>query len=283
VKKKINYLNNKDMLLEIHRSKLSFCDYKDPEHGWFDLIVENVEDITADVIDEAKERRAARIADMAYRKALYESTSTPRPKLSEYKFDPQTIDDSELVFRVVTWEHIPEEPGRKKNPKTVADHHVRLNFIPFKHYVLDLSKTVKKGPLPVIEVLRSHTKDGEFCMTHGSITDKLAKMYMLMVNKYSQKSNWRGYTYLEEMKGQALLQLSQMGLQFNEAKSDNPFSYYTASITNSFTRVLNIEKKNQNLRDDLLVDAGQNPSFTRQLEIEQEIRKMREDAAIDSE
>ena len=35
-----------------------------------------------------------------------------------------------------------------------------------------------------------------------------------------------------------------IGLQFNEAKSDNPFAYYTtAAVNNSFTRVLNIEKK----------------------------------------
>ena len=40
--------------------------------------------------------------------------------------------------------------------------------------------------------------------------------------------------------------------------------YYTAAVTNSFTRVLNIEKKNQNIRDDILQDNGLNPSFTRQ-------------------
>ena len=66
------------------------------------------------------------------------------------------------------------------------------------------------------------------------------------------------------MRGQALLQLSQIGLQFNESKSQNPFAYYTAAITNSFTRILNIEKKNQNIRDDILEMNGLNPSWTRQ-------------------
>ena len=80
------------------------------------------------------------------------------------------------------------------------------------------------------------------------------------------------------MKGQALLQLSQMCLQFDEAKSDNPFSYYTMSLQNSFTRVLNLEKKNQDLRDDLLIDSGASPSFSRQLAIEGDIRRLREDA-----
>jgi hypothetical protein len=67
------------------------------------------------------------------------------------------------------------------------------------------------------------------------------------------------------MRGTALLQLSQIGLKFDESKSDNPFAYYTAAITNSFTRVLNEEKKNQNIRDDILEINGLNPSWTRQM------------------
>jgi len=73
-----------------------------------------------------------------------------------------------------------------------------------------------------------------------------------------------GNTYNDEMQGQALLQLSQIGLQFNELKSQNPFAYYTAAVTNSFTRVLNIEKKMQNIRDDILESNGLTPSWTRQ-------------------
>lgn len=74
-----------------------------------------------------------------------------------------------------------------------------------------------------------------------------------------------GNTYNDEMQGQALLQLSQIGLQFNEMKSQNPFAYYTAAVTNSFTRVLNIEKKMQNIRDDILEANGLTPSWTRQI------------------
>jgi hypothetical protein len=57
-------------------------------------------------------------------------------------------------------------------------------------------------------------------------------------------------------------------LQFDESKSENPFAYYTAAITNSFTRILNIEKKNQAIRDDLLEINDMMPSFTRQGENE---------------
>jgi hypothetical protein len=89
-------------------------------------------------------------------------------------------------------------------------------------------------------------------------------MYIKLSERYAQRSNWRGYTYIDEMKGQAILQLSQIGLQFDESKSENPFAYYTAAVTNSFTRILNIEKKSQNIRDDLLEEAGLTPSMTRQ-------------------
>ena len=89
-------------------------------------------------------------------------------------------------------------------------------------------------------------------------------MFIKLSERYAQRSNWRGYTYNEEMRGQAILQLSQIGLQFDESKSENPFAYYTAAVTNSFTRVLNIEKKNQNIRDDMLEEHGLTPSMTRQ-------------------
>lgn len=268
------------MLAEIHKSKISYCQYQDKKYTTYDVIVEEFEEIFLnDTIEAAKITRAARLSLEAYEEAWLAAPTNKKPKAAQFKVDPDTINVEDLVFRVVTWEHIPEEPGRKKTVKAIADEHVKLNFIPFKHYaVTAINESTSDKPFQVKEVLRSHSQSDKFSMTHGSITNKLAKMFMLMVNKYSQRANWRGYTYLDEMKGQALLQLSSMGLRFNEAKSDNPFSYYTASISNSFTRVLNTEKKNQNIRDDLLVDSGQSPSFTRQFAIEEEMRKLREES-----
>jgi hypothetical protein len=272
--KKINYLNNKDMLKEIHKSKNTFSEYTDLKYGDYDVIVESVDEITLpETIEKAKATRAARLAAIAYEAALLAAgvvSKADKPRLAEYKIKPDTISVDDLVFRVLGFDHIPLAPGRKKNPKSVADSYVKLNFYPFKHYILENDKAVEVG--------RSHSKKGKFSLEHGSITNKLAKMFILMVNKYGQRGNWRGYTYLDEMKGQALLQLAQMGLQFDEYKSDNPFSYYTASVSNSFTRVFNLEKKSQDLRDDLLIDSGASPSFSRQLALEGEIRHLREEA-----
>jgi hypothetical protein len=134
-------------------------------------------------------------------------------------------------------------------------------------------------------VARSHWQGdlitGEFCVKHGKLTNKLGTMFLKLVERYSHRSNWRGYTYVDEMRGQALVQLSQVGLQFNEAKSDNPFAYYTAAVNNSFTRVLNLEKRNQLIRDDILIEHGHLPSFGRQLAHEEEIKALRASAESD--
>jgi hypothetical protein len=276
--KRINYLNNKDMLKEIYKSKLSYCEFIEPKYQDYDIIVENLEDIfNLDIIEQAKANKCTKLATISLEAALVDPSRprSPKPKLHEFKVDADTISIDELVFRVLTFEHIPHAPGRKKNPKSIADLHTKLNFYPFKHYIIKDGKAVEVG--------RSHSKKGKFSVAHGSITNKLAKMFLLLVNKYAQRSNWRGYSYIDEMKGQAILQLASMGLQFDENKSDNPFAYYTSIISTSFTRVLNSEKKTQDLRDDLLVGLGAVPSMSRQIAVEDEIRKLRENARYDND
>jgi len=278
------YLNNKELLKEIHNSKTSFSEFDNPEYHRFDAIVEDYEDLfDAETVLIAKTTKAARMAaeDYAAKMAVWEEgpkKASDKPRHVDCKFDPSILEDDDLIYRVMTFEHIPLEPGRKKNPRKESEYYVKLNFIPFKHYMItDFDKN------KAVEVGRSHSQNGEFCQTHGAMTDKLAIMYMLLVERYSQRSNWRGYTYLDEMKGQSLLQLSAMGLQFNEAKSNNPFAYYTQALTHSFTRVLNIEKKNQDIRDKILVEKGLTPSFSKQIEHENKLRQMREDAKNASE
>ena len=272
--KRVNYLNNKDMLREIHNSKNTYSEYTEPKYSDYDVIVENLSDIfLPETLEKAQVTRAARLSAIAYEAVLANAvilTKADKPRLIDHKIKPDTISPDDLVYRVLGFDHIPLAPGRKKTVKSVADAHVKLNFYPFKHFII-----VDGEP---VEVGRSHSKKGKFSLDHGMITNKLAKMFILLVEKYGQRGNWRNYTYLDEMKGQALLQLSQMCLQFDEYKSENPFSYLSQSCQNSFTRVFNLEKKNQDLRDDLLIDSGASPSFSRQLAFEDEVRRLREDA-----
>ena len=270
------YLNNKDLLAEIHKSKMSFCWIKSPQYDRPDIIVDNVKDINKSLYDQAKQNKAGRMKDLAYQSAIkvYEGPANKKPKQKDFLVDPTTIADEDITIRVMDMEHIPDEPGRKKNPRNLAETKAKVNFPAFKHYA--------KVNGEISEVARSHwkggLKSGKFCVEHGSITNELGKMYLKLVERYSQRANWRGYTYIDEMRGQALLQLAMIGLQFNEAKSDNPFAYYTAAITNSFTRVLNIEKRNQTIRDDILIDSGHLPSYGRQIAHEEEMKAAREEA-----
>ena len=259
--RKVKYLNNRDLLKQIHKSKNSFSSYTDDEYSTYDIILPSLEKVNRLTVAEAKRNRADRIGKQAY-EAERES-GDKKTKLAEVTPDWRKIEKTDLVFRIMTFDHIPEEPGRKRKTKTVADKHTRVNFPPFQHWKYDENDNL-------ICVGKSHwqggMQNGNFSKTHGRITEELGRMFLKLADRYGTRSNWRGYTYNDEMRGQAVLQLSQIGLQFDESKSENPFAYYTAAVTNSFTRVLNIEKKNQNIRDDILQENGLNPSFTRQNE-----------------
>jgi hypothetical protein len=270
---RVNYLNNRDLLKEIHASKNTYCSYLDPvtDHQ-YDIILSSVSKINQKTVAEARRNRAARLT-----------------KETGVAVNEKKLNNTDLVFRIMTWEHIPmaakKVPKSKIKKKKIEDIlgfeelpsedplddlvdepvldpvHVRVNFPPFFHYRITDHK------IPYI-VGKSHwigdLTTGSYSRDHGNMTRKLATMFMKLCERYATRSNWRGYTYNEEMRGQALLQLSQIGLQFDESKSQNPFAYYTAAITNSFTRILNLEKKSQNIRDDILEINGLSPSWTRQ-------------------
>ena len=268
--KRVNYLNNKDILKEIHKSKTTFCSYVDPAYAQFDIILPSIDKINIRTIAEAKRNKAKRLQVTSFDAA---KAAGQKVKQAEFEVDYKKITKEELIFRVMTFDHIPDEPGRKKTPKTVADHKVKLNFPPFQHYKFnDQDELVCVG--------KSHweggMENGCFSKDHGKATNKLAMMWMKLCDRYATRGNVRGYTYNDEMRGQAILQLAQIGLQFDESKSQNPFAYYTAAVTNSFVRVINIEKRNQNIRDDILEMNDMNPSYTRQSQGEWEAAQKRE-------
>ena len=276
-----NYLNNKDILKEIHKSKSTYCSFTSPEYSDYDLILDNVKKINKKNILAARKARAERLSKLAHERAVAETGE--KQKLDDFEIKYTKVPQTDVVFRIMTWEHIPLDDVKTQKAKNAAkelfededepahteydeddpkhNKYVKVNFPPFYHY-----KVNDEGE-PIL-VGKSHWQgqldDGKFSKEHGAMTNKLAHMFMKLCERYATRSNWRGYTYNDEMRSQALLQLSQIGLQFDESKSQNPFAYYTAAITNSFTRVLNIEKRNQNLRDDILEMNNLNPSYTRQ-------------------
>lgn len=251
-------------------------------------------------MDIGRQARAERLSKLKHEEAqlaLKNSGSSLKVKADDYQIDPESIDYSEIIFRVMSWEHIPMEPAKvKKESKVkiaeifandllfeedtdnntdsldlcksdikpeIVMKYVKVNFPPFQHYKIDVNSNL-------CCLGKSHwigdLVEGHFSKDHGSMTRKLAEMFIKLCDRYATRGNWRNYTYNEEMRGQALLQLSQVGLQFDESKSNNPFAFYTTVTTNSFRRILNEEKNRQALRDDILESYNLNPSFTRQNE-----------------
>jgi len=273
--RKVNYLNNKDLLAEIHKSKNTFSEFVQPEYHCYDIILEDLDKINIRSIAEAKRNKAKRLSQEEYARR---KEAGEKCKQADCEFDYKKIKKDELIFRIMTYDHIPDEPGRKKNPKTVADAKVKLNFPPFQHWKFDEDDNL-------VCVGKSHWKGdmdtGHFELKKGQATNELAKMWMKLCERYATRGNVRGYTYNDEMRGQAILQLAQIGLQFDESKSNNPFAYYTAAVTNSFVRIINIEKRNQNIRDDILEMNDLNPSYTRQHNAEWEHALKREQESND--
>lgn len=284
-KKPVNYLNNKDILKEIHKSKTSYCSFTKQEYHQYDLIIDTPQD--------PLEKSLAQISKQKNIKAAKEVRAARILAETGQEVKLKDIPVTDLVFRVMTWDHIPMNPKQprkvvvKKTAKDILEFddieedalfadledektkdevddmvHVKVNFPPFQHYKLDDAGSA-------VCIGKSHweggVKTGHFSKDHGQLTDKLARMFIMLCEKYAMKFNWRGYTYNDEMRNSAILQLTYVGLRFNEAKSANPFAYYTAAITNSFCRVLNTEKRNQNIRDDILEMNGLNPSHSRQM------------------
>lgn len=267
---KIKFLSNKELLYEINESKKSYSYFVDDKYSNYDIIINSKEDIRdIEKQAEGKLARAARIKDITARNSLLAGEKPENININKFLADVKIED---VVFRVMTFEHIPLEEGRKNNPKTEADKRAKCPFPPFIHY------TIREGR--IVEVGKSHwyggLDNGYFRLDHGSINNRLAKMYLKLVNRYGQKPNWSGYTYLDEMKGQALVNLSNIGLFFNESKSNNPFAYYTTIMYNSFLGTLKIEKRNQNIRDNLLIEQGAIPSFNKQFDYEKEMKDAEE-------
>lgn len=260
-----NYLNNKDLVKEIHKSKLTYCWYEDKKYCDYDVIVENT-----DILHD--ESLCLKNNGITLNEWYDSLVAAKEKRLTKDTGEEVTgLSKNDLVIRVMSIDHIPldTEWPEEKAKKKLMDGYKKVNFPAFIHVVFD-GNDLKT-------VLRSHqTMEGKYCITHGKTTDKLGKMFYLLVEKIGQKGNWRNYSYLEDMKSSALLQLSMVGLQFNESRGQvmNPFAFLTTVVYNAFKRVLNYEKRDRDLRDDLLESSGQAPSMSRQISNEMDASEL---------
>ena len=97
--RKKNYLNNRDILTQIHLSKISYCTFMDKEKDCDqDIIVDDLSEINESLLLEGRKERAKRL-------------SRDLPK--EEKINYNDISNQEIVIRVMTEEHVPLVPKKK--------------------------------------------------------------------------------------------------------------------------------------------------------------------------
>ena len=81
-----NYLNNRDLLSEIHKSKATFGSFLDDHAKDYDIILHSVKEIKRATIDQARKNRAERI-----QKAAYKANTIKGKKQADFAVDPKSF------------------------------------------------------------------------------------------------------------------------------------------------------------------------------------------------
>ena len=68
--KKVNYLNNKDILSEIDKSKVTYCYISDEMYAKYDIILQDINKINRNSIKLARENRASIMQAKGYQTAM---------------------------------------------------------------------------------------------------------------------------------------------------------------------------------------------------------------------
>jgi hypothetical protein len=89
-------------------------------------------------------------------------------------------------------------------------------------------------------------------------TDRLAEMILLTVDRIGTEGKYRYYSYLEDMKAEAIYQAVKGIVKFNlektndEGKKSSAFSYLTQIINNAFKQIIKKEKKSAKAKDSMI-------------------------------
>jgi hypothetical protein len=198
---KIKYLTNKDLLEEIHLSKSTYCEFIDPKYSNYDIIVDNLGKVTQDLLNDVRKRKVTQ--ETIRRKKEMISKGIKNPVIN---FTLDDIPQENIVIRLMTFDHIPINEERIHKAKTEAEKHIKCNFPPFQHFI------IKEGEFYIVG--KSHwqggIENGWFNIEHGKMTNRLALMFMKLVERYGHRGNWRGYCVDETT--EALTQRGWLGI-----------------------------------------------------------------------
>lgn len=79
---------------------------------------------------------------------------------------------------------------------------------------------------------------------------------VMIPTRLATKSNFSGYTFRDEMIGDAILNIFTYYRNFDPAKSKNPFSYFTQISYFAFIRRILLERKNSYIKHKTITMSG---------------------------
>lgn len=87
-----------------------------------------------------------------------------------------------------------------------------------------------------------------------TIPNEIGKIFIQIATNLSNRYNFNGYTFKDEMISDGILNAVEAIDSFNPEKSSNPFAYFTQIIYWAFVRRIEKEKKERSIRDKMIFD-----------------------------
>ena len=92
--------------------------------------------------------------------------------------------------------------------------------------------------------------------TKPDVTNYIGECFLKIANHLSYRPNFINYTYRDDMISDGIENCLQYMNNFDPNKSTNPFAYFTQIIYYAFIRRIQKEKKQQQVKQKLIQNAG---------------------------
>ena len=102
----------------------------------------------------------------------------------------------------------------------------------------------------IIDALEeSHAQD--------KMSDTLAAHFTLLINRIATHRHFSGYSYLDDMKARAMLNLVKHWRVLDiDAEKVNPFAYFTTAVRNSFIQEIKQQKHQADIKEALFIEVA---------------------------
>lgn len=107
-----------------------------------------------------------------------------------------------------------------------------------EHYVNNKLFTEKVG-----EWAKEYRRCKALGLETPEMDNYITECFYKIAERYARKPRWSGYTYVEDMISEAVLNCIKYAHNFDSSKYNNAFAYFTSCCINSFKQFTNKERK----------------------------------------